>query len=307
MPENFADRLTAAIIEKQSQVCVGLDPRLGSMPDAVLRDRGHDSGKSCGNREAAAAIESFCAGIIEAVAQHAVAVKPQLACFELYGPPGIRAFEHTCKRAAGAGLLVIADAKRGDIGISAESYSAAFIGRPPGLEGELGGFGADAVTVNPLFGSDGVEPFINDCSRHGKGLFILVKTSNPGAVELQDLELSSGGTLSERIAVLVSSWGADLVGSSGYSSIGAVVGATDSRAISRYRQMMPRAFLLLPGYGAQGATARDVSGAFDSEGLGALVTASRSIIYAGKDEAYAQAAAAAAADMREELWQVSHG
>ncbi len=307
MSENFADRLTAAIIGKSSQVCVGLDPRLDSIPSVILEEhRPAEGANGCGRSEAAAAIEQFCAGIIEAVAPSVAAVKPQLACFEPYGPPGIRALRHTCRRAAEAGLLVIADAKRGDIGISAESYSAAFIGRPRGLEGDLDNFGADAMTVNPLFGSDGVEPFIRDCAGYGKGLFVLVRTSNPGASELQALELSGGGTVSDRLAGMVVDWGRDLVGESGYSSIGAVVGATDSSAIGGFREMMPGVFFLLPGYGAQGASAGDVAAAFDSDGLGALVTASRSIIYAGNDASYAEAAAAAAERMRVELWEASH-
>lgn len=307
MNENFADRLNAAIADKQSQVCAGLDPRLADIPESVIEAARTDAAAACGNREAGRAIEEFCGAIIEAVAPHVVAVKPQLACFEAYGPPGIRAFKHVCGRAAEAGLLVIADAKRGDIGISAESYSAAFIGRTEGIDGEVEGFGADALTVNPLFGSDGMEPFISDCSRYGKGLFVLVRTSNPGASELQDLKLESGGTVSDRIAELVAGWGAELVGKSGYSSIGAVVGATGKDSIGRLRQRMPGVPFLLPGYGAQGAEAADIGAAFDSDGLGALVTASRSIIYAGKDGFFARDAAAAAERMRKEIWQVSQG
>lgn len=307
MNENFADRLAAAIVEKQSQVCVGLDPRLEKIPAKLIGEAEAGAAGGCGNREASRAIENFCYAIIEAVAPYVVAVKPQLACFEAYGPPGIRAFKHVCRRATEAGLLVVADAKRGDIGISAESYSAAFIGRPEGLEHKGGGFGADAVTVNPFFGSDGVEPFIRDCTRYGRGLFILVRSSNPGAAELQDLELASGGTVSDRIADLVAGWGTDLVGRSGYSSIGAVVGATGGAAIGHFRQAMPGVPFLLPGYGAQGASVEDVAAAFGPEGLGALVTASRSIIYAGRDDAFARAAADAAAEMRDEIWQASQG
>jgi orotidine-5'-phosphate decarboxylase len=306
--ENFGDRLVKAVLAKQSQVCVGLDPRLESLPPALVeRHRVQAKGKGCGRREVAGLFEDFCQDIISAVAPYAVAVKLQLACFERYGPPGMRAFKHLCRRAAAAGLVVIADAKRGDIGVSAQAYSAAFIGMSAGLEGAIGGYGADAMTVNPLFGTDGVQPFVDDCSCYGRGIFVLLKTSNPGADELQGFPEGGGQTLSGRIAELVGAWGRDLVGEEGYSSVGAVVGATRPETIAGIRKDLPASFFLLPGYGAQGAGAADVAQAFDKRGLGALVTASRSIIYAGKDEDYAAAAAVAARKMRDELWLLSTG
>ena len=238
----------------------------------------------------------------------AAAVKLQLACFEQYGPPGFKAFKHLCDRAAKAGLIVIADAKRGDIGISAAAYSAAYIGRPDGFDGKIDNLGADAITVNPLFGSDGMQPFFDDCSQYGAGIFVLVKTSNPGSVDLQDLSVGeTPRKFYQEVAVLVDKWGSKLIGESGNSSVGAVVGATHPRVLADLRETLPRTPLLLPGYGAQGARAAEVAVAFDSRGLGALVTASRSIIYAGEGEDYAARAADAAERMRAELWQASQG
>ncbi|MFA6000663.1 MAG: orotidine-5'-phosphate decarboxylase [Thermoleophilia bacterium] len=306
MTSNFADRLSAAILGKQSQVCVGLDPRIDRMPKHLLeRYRALEpSGCGCGRKEAAACLEEFCADVIDAVAPHAVAVKLQLACFEQYSAPGFRAFRHLVKKASKAGLIVIADAKRGDIGISAGAYSSAFLGAPDGLDGRLNSLEIDALTVNPLFGGDGIEPFINDCGKYGKGIFILVRTSNAGAAQLQDLRLESGELWHEHLAGMVDGWGRDLIGKEGYSSVGAVVGATEPVALARLRALLPKAILLLPGYGAQGAGPAEVAPAFDSRGLGALVTASRSIIYAGSGEDYAGAAGKAAARMRAQLWQV---
>jgi len=293
---------------KQSQVCLGLDPRVEKLPAALVeRYRAEaEAGGGCGNKEVAACFEEFCFAIIEAAGRHVAAVKVQSACFEQYGPPGMRAFRNVCRHAVKYGLPVIADAKRGDIGISAEAYSAAFIGRPRGLDGPVDGFGADALTVNPMFGSDGVAPFIKDCQAYGKGIFILTKTSNPSSDEFQGYTGGSGRPLFEVIAGKVSQWAEPLVGKSGYSSVGAVVGATDVESLLRARQLLPRSILLLPGFGAQGARPSDVMGAFGYDRVGAIVTASRSIIYAGSGEDYAAAAAAAASKMKEDLWNVSH-
>jgi orotidine-5'-phosphate decarboxylase len=317
---NFADRLTKAMLAKQSQVCVGFDPRLDLMPARLVERYRNEprKGCGCGRHEIGACFEEFGAAIIDAVAPHAVAIKLQLACFEQYGPPGIKAFKHLCHHAAEAGLIVIADAKRGDIGISAAAYSAAFIGRPDGFDGKIDSLGADALTVNPIFGSDGMQPFLEDCRDYGAGIFVLVKTSNPGSADLQDLLVSTDGSAGaqgsvtekpgkfyEKVAALVVQWGLGLTGESGYSSVGAVVGATHPEAVAALRELMPQTPLLLPGYGAQGAGAVDLAAAFDSRGLGALATASRSIIYAGDGEDFATRAAAAAESMRAELWRAS--
>lgn len=294
--------------EKRSQLCVGLDPRLGSIPPHLVEQYRAQApeGCGCGRREVAACFEEFCAAIIEATAPHIAAVKIQLACFEAYGPAGMRAFKHTCDLAGEAGLIVIADAKRGDIGISAAAYSSAYIGMPEGLDGPIKGLNIDALTVNPLFGRDGLEPFIKDCKEYGKGLFVLVRTSNPGSAELQELPLAQNGLFYERLADLVAAWGKELIGGRGYSSVGAVVGATHPETVISLRKRLPEAILLVPGVGAQGATAAAAAGAFDQEGLGALITASRSIIYAGNGADYATLAAGAAERMKDELWSASH-
>lgn len=305
MAESFADRLVMAVLNKKSQVCVGLDPKVDSLPEGLIERHENESQKGCGCRAVASCFEEFCGSIIESVAPHAVAVKLQLACFEQYGPPGMRAFKHLCGRAADEGLLVIADAKRGDIGISAAAYSAAYIGKPSGSKGGKSGFKADAMTVNPFFGSDGIGPFVEDCDRHGKGIFVLVKTSNPSSSELQDLVLDDGSLFYEKLASLVSQWGAGLVGSEGYSSVGIVAGATQAQALVKLRQVLPHAFFLLPGLGAQGGRAADVAPVFDSKGLGGLAAASRSIIYAGSGDDYAEAAAGAAEKMKLELWEAT--
>ncbi len=302
--DNFADRLAAAILKKKSQVCVGLDPKINLMPAFLMAREGSLEKESHGlsSGRVAEIFKQFSLAIIEAVEPHAVAVKLQLACFEAYGPPGMKVFWQLARASSQAGLLVIADGKRGDIGASASLYSSAYIGRPEALGETPGSADIDAMTVNPIFGDDGVRPFLTDCRDYGKGIFILVRTSNSGAAALQDLRLDDGAFWHEHLARLVSDWGAGLTGSCGYSSAGAVVGATRPDAISRLRRLMPRAFFLLPGYGAQGAGAADVAAAFDSEGLGGLVTASRSIIYAGNDAAFASGAAAAAERMQTELW-----
>lgn len=308
MPENFADRLMLSMERKRSQICAGLDPKLDAMPPHLLKKyrRQPAAGCGCGRHEVAACFEEFCTQIIDAVAGHVVAVKLQSACFEQYGPPGIKAFKHACDFAAARDLLVIADVKRGDIGISAAAYSAAYLGRPPGLNGPVKPFNIDAVTVNPLFGTDGVEPFLEDCREFGKGIFLLVKTSNPSSAELQDLKLKQGEAFHEHVARLAAGWGRDLVGACGYSSVGAVAGATHPQTLANLRKLLPGAVLLVPGVGAQGAGVKEAAVAFDKNGLGAIISSSRSIIYAGNGLGYADMAAEAARCLKAELWDASH-
>ena len=290
---SFADRVAEAVERRRSQLVVGLDPRVDQLPvelrgDAVL-----------GRAPAAAAVARFCKGIVDAVAPYAVAVKPQLAFFEALGADGWAALEETCAYARDTGLLVIADGKRGDIGSTARAYAAAFVepraGRPPL---------ADALTVNPYLGADSVEPFLQAARLHGAGVFFLVRTSNPGAADVQDLVLSDGSQVWRHVAGLVQEWGRGLVGERGTSSIGAVVGATYPRAIGDARRAMPQAILLLPGVGAQGATPADVARAFTSGPASALVNASRSVIYAyrGGDDDWRAAAASEAARLSAEIW-----
>ena len=290
---NFADRLAEAVTRKQSQLIVGLDPRLDLLPmelrgEAVL-----------GRAAAASSVARFCKGIVDAVGPYVVAVKPQSAFFEALGSDGARALEEVCEYARSAGLLVLLDAKRGDIGSTSRAYAAAYL-EPR----EDGAPLADAMTASPYLGLDSVEPFLAACRRDGAGVFFLVRTSNAGAADVLDLALSDGRPLWHHVAELVREWGEPLVGESGMSSVGAVVGATHPRAVSDARRLLPRTPMLLPGVGAQGATPADVARAFTTGPATALVTSSRSVIYAYREsEADWRAAAAAEAQrLAVEVW-----
>jgi orotidine-5'-phosphate decarboxylase len=292
----FADRVAEAVDRKRSQLLVGLDPRPELLP-VELR------GDTYASREAAAdAVARFCRGLVDAVAPYVVGVKPQLAFFEALGADGVRAYEDACEYARAAGLLVVADGKRGDIGSTARAYADAYLEERPGAAPPV-----DALTVNPYLGSDSLEPFLAACRRSGTGLFCLVKTSNAGSADVQDATLSDGRRVWQQVAELVSEWGEELVGDRGLSSVGAVVGATYPRAVAEARRLMPQAILLLPGVGAQGATPADVARAFTSGPASALVPVSRSVIYAFRVEGadWRKAAAAEAARLRGEVWAVS--
>jgi orotidine-5'-phosphate decarboxylase len=277
----FADRLVAEVARKRSQLVVGLDPLPDLMPVELRGD-----------------VSRFCCGVVDAVAPHAVAVKPQLAFFEALGAEGMAAFEETCAYARRAGLIVIADGKRGDIGSTARAYAAAYI------EGEEPR--ADALTVNPWLGRESVEPYLAAARRYGTGIFCVVKTSN-AAGDVQDVKLSDGRLMWQHVAQLVAEWGEDLVGEHGLSSVGAVVGATHPRAVGEARKLMPQSIFLLPGVGAQGATAGDLARAFTSGPASALVNVSRSVIYAFRDSGsdFRTAAGAEAARVKQEVWAVS--
>jgi len=295
-PVPFADRLADAVERKRTQVVVGLDPVLEMLP-VELRGEA-----AAGRAVAASAVERFCVGIVDAVAPYVVAVKPQVAFFEALGSDGWRALEQVSAYAREAGLLVIGDAKRGDVGSTARAYATAFLerhdGRPPLT---------DALTVSPFLGRDSLDPFFAACRREGAGVFLLVRTSNPGAAELQDATLSDGRPLWRQVAELVDQWGEDLVGACGLSSVGAVVGATVPRIVGEARREMPRAIILLPGVGAQGATPADVARAFTSGPASALVNVARNVIYAfrvsGMD--WRTAAAAEASKYARDVWSVS--
>jgi orotidine-5'-phosphate decarboxylase len=281
MTMTFADRLAAEVERKRSQLVVGLDPRVELMPIELRGD-----------------IARFCCGVIDAVAPHAVAVKPQLAFFEQLGAAGIAAFERVCTYARRAGLLVVADGKRGDIGSTARAYSDAYLeGEPPR---------ADALTVNPWLGRDSVEPFLGAVRRGGVGIFVIVRTSNASG-DLQDAVLKDGRPMWHHVAELVDEWGEGTVGEGGLSSVGAVVGATHPRAVAEARKLMPRTILLLPGIGAQGGSVSDLTRAFQSGPASALVTASRSIDYAFRESGsdYREAAGAEAARLKQEIWAAS--
>jgi len=292
----FGDRLAELVDRKRSQLVVGLDPRPELLP-VELRGDTH-----IGRASAAGACSRFCCGLIDAVAPYVVAVKPQLAFFEALGADGFRAFEEVCAYGRNAGLMVIADGKRCDIGSTARAYAEAYLEerdeRPPPV---------DALTVNPYLGRDSMEPFLAAARRTGTGLFCLVKTSNAGAADIQDLVLSDGRQVWHEVAELVAEWGRELVGDRGLSSVGAVVGATYPRAVGLARRLMPQAILLLPGIGAQGATPADVARAFTSGPASALVSVSRAVIYAFRVDGadWRKAAAAEAARLRGEVWTVS--
>jgi orotidine-5'-phosphate decarboxylase len=292
----FGDRLAEAVERKHSQLVVGLDPVIDLLPVELAGDA------HLGRAQAAEAFSRFCRGIIDAVSVYAVAVKPQLAFFEALGSDGMRAFEDVCAYARSAGLIVIADAKRGDIGSTSRAYATAYLeprdGQPPL---------ADAMTASPYLGRDSVEPLLAACRREGAGIFCLVKTSNEGVADIQDLALSDGSPLWQHVARLVAEWGEDLVGERGLSSVGAVVGATHPRAIGEARKLIPRAVLLLPGVGAQGASPADVARAFTSGPASALVAASRSVLYAYRttDDDWRSAAAAEAARLKTQVWATS--
>jgi orotidine-5'-phosphate decarboxylase len=293
-PAPFADRVAGAVEQKRTQLVVGLDPVLDLLP-VELRGEA-----SRGRAAAGSAVERFCKGIIDAVAPHVVAVKPQVAFFEALGAEGFVALERVSRYAREAGLLVIADAKRGDIGSTARAYASAFL-EPSGDAPPL----ADALTVNPYLGRDSLDPFLAACRREGAGLFVLVRTSNAGAADVQDATLSDGRPLWRHVADLVDGWGEDLIGERGLSSVGAVVGATVPFAIGEARRAMPRAIILLPGVGAQGATPADVARAFTSGPASGLVNASRSVIYAYRETPEADwrtAAGAEAARLAKAVW-----
>lgn len=274
---HFGDALTA-VVKAKSPVCVGLDPMLGKLPEGIGKD--------------ADGVLQFGKAIIDAVADTAAAIKPQLAYYELMRWEGMKAFWQTCAYAKEKGLLVIADAKRGDIGSTAEAYAESYL-----YEGSP----VDAITVNPYLGSDGVKPFIELAARNDKGLYVLVKTSNDSSGELQDLPIGDE-VVHEHLAQLVESWGMHHIGpETNLSFVGAVVGATYPEELKYLRTLMPHVPFLIPGYGAQGGTAEDAKWGFLPDGTGAIVNASRSIIYASDKSDYAEAAAREAQAMASAL------
>ncbi len=278
---NFADRLKQRIQETGNPTVLGLDPLLDYIPDSILNRclaETEDSGEAAG-----LALFEFNKRLIDSVAETIPAVKPQLAYYEKYGVHGLKALQKTIAYAHAAGMLVIADGKRNDIGSTADAYADAWLGQTEiTADRQQAMFDADALTVNAYLGIDGIQPFINRCSDLGKGIFILVRTSNPSAGDLQDLILRDGRHVYEAMADKVSEWGEQLVGECGYSSVGAVVGATWPLQASSLRKRMPKSLILVPGYGAQGGSAADTVNNFGSDGYGAIVNASRSLMLAWK-------------------------
>jgi orotidine-5'-phosphate decarboxylase len=315
---HFADRLIEAIEHKGNPICVGLDPRLDWLPVSLQKKHQEKYGNTL--EAAAMCFLEFNQGIIDAVADLVPCVKPQMAFYEQYGFAGMYAFEETCKYAKQQGLLVIADGKRNDIGSTAEAYANAYLGEVPLFDEKVKAVDVDALTVTPYLGYDGIKPFVTVCKDHAKGVFVLLKTSNPSSGDLQDqlLEQKVGAefgvegrmTNYQLMANLIESWGADEIGERGYSSVGAVVGATYPKQAAELRKLLPQTIFLVPGYGAQGGKAEDVFPCFNEDGLGAIVNSSRGILFAYREdrysksytpEAYAEAARAATLVMMEDL------
>ena len=287
---NFADRLMSAIKQKNSRVVVGLDPHLQLMPPHLLEDAYLEHGE--GARAEACAITRFNEAIIEAIAEDVVAVKPQVAFYEQLGSWGFVALEKTLAMAREAGLIVIVDGKRNDIGSTAAAYAEAYLG-----DGPLAG---DALTVNPYLGEDGLNPFIDRCRGTDKGLFVLLRTSNPSAGDLQDLPVQ-GRPLYLHLADLIDAWSLGTEGERGYRSVGVVVGATYAEEARQLRRQLPNLPFLVPGYGHQGATAQDVVSCFNSDGAGAIINSSRGIIFAYRKRYRPKEFARAARDAVKEM------
>lgn len=284
--------LVEKIKEAKAPVCVGLDPMLAYIPDAVKEAAFADRGENL--EGAAEACWRFNEAILKATADLIPAVKPQIAMYEQFGIPGLIAYEKTVRFAKKLGLIVIADVKRGDIGSTSAAYAEGHLGSIRIGERDFAPFGADMATVNPYLGSDGVKPFLEVCRRFDKGIFVLVKTSNPSSGELQD-QLIDGEPLYARVADLTSTWGEELREGQ-WSNVGAVVGATYPKMLAELRARMPHTFFLIPGYGAQGGKAEDLAVAFNEHGEGGIVNSSRGIIAAWKQEKYQNFGAEAFAD-----------
>lgn len=285
------DKLIDKIVDTNNPTCIGLDTHLGIIPESFAKE--YDTSTIQG---AADAIFEYNRVLVDTLYKYIPSVKIQNAYYEMYGLAGIEAYAMTIKYAKSAGLVVIADVKRGDIGSTCTAYSRAH------LDNSI--FGADFMTINPYFGTDGMQPFIDDCQRMDKGVFVLVKTSNPTSSQLQDLIVDGGETVYEKCADIVIDLGADSIGVHGYNAIGAVVGATHPQQGIDLRSRMANTFFLIPGYGAQGAGVDDIVGMFDSNGIGGIVNSSRGIIgawqKAGTDD-FAGAALDATLSMRDDI------
>lgn len=304
---NAIDILIEKIKETNNPTVMGLDPRYDMIPEVVRKKYTNDL------EGISKAIVEYNKELIDNTYDIIPAIKPQLAFYEMFGIEGMKAFKETCKYGKEKGMLVIADAKRGDIGSTAKGYSNAYLGQTPIGKEKISVFdNIDFLTVNPYLGVDSIKPFVEDCSDYGKGIFVLVKTSNPSSGELQDLKLENGEMVYEHVAKLVEEWGKELRGKYGYSSVAAVVGATYPLQLKEIREKAPHTYFLIPGYGAQGGKAEDIALGFDFNGLGGIVNASRSLMCAYKsdrwkdqhtEEEYAIATRVEALRMKDELNQ----
>lgn len=300
------DKLIERIKKTKAPIVVGLDPMMKFVPDHIKKTAFALKGETL--EGAAEAIWLFNKEIIDNVYDIIPAVKPQIAMYEQFGIPGLATFQKTVNYCKEKGLVVIGDIKRGDIGSTSSAYAAAHLGKVQVGNNACAVFDEDFVTVNPYLGTDGVQPFIDVCKEEKKGLFILVKTSNPSSGEFQD-RLIDGRPLYEHVGEKVAAWGEQLMGENGYSYVGAVVGATYPEQGRILRKLMPKSFILVPGYGAQGASGKDLVHFFDGNRLGAVVNSSRGIIAAYQNEAYsrfgagnfADASRQAVADMIEDI------
>lgn len=277
---DFSDRLIEVLNNKGSPVVVGLDPHLPSLPPEIKTRTFERYGKNL--RAASRAVLEFNRRILDIVAPHVGVVKLQIAFYEALGAYGIESYQKTIQMAHKKGLLVIGDVKRGDVEHTAEAYAGAHLGEVDVDGLATRGYDTDAVTLNPYFGSDSILPFIKAARHYGKGLFVVVKSTNPSSRDFQDRPCG-GERLCELVARKVDSWGRGLVGRSGYSAVGAVVAAGSVTLARRLRRLMPRAFFLVPGYGVQGMRARDTAHYFNPDGRGAMVSSSRAIIFAYKN------------------------
>lgn len=302
--KNIMDRLIDKIKQTNNPTVMGLDPRYEILPECIKE-------KYEENLEGASkAILEYNKALIDVTYDIIPAIKPQIAFYEMYGLPGMKVFEETCKYAREKEMFVIADIKRGDIGTTAQAYSNAFLGKTKIGNIEQSIYDVDFVTLNPYMGTDSIRPFIEDCKKYNKGAFVLVKTSNQSSGELQDLKLESREEVYIKVAKLVEKWGNDLIGEYGYSSISAVVGATYPKQLQELRNIAQHTFFLIPGYGAQGGKAEDIALGFDKDKVGGIVNSSRGLMCAYKSDLwkdkyvekdFAKATRAEAIRMRNEL------
>lgn len=280
----MVSKLIEKIQKTKAPICVGLDPMLSYIPEHVTKKAYEEFGETL--EGAAEAIWQFNKEIVDATCDLIPSVKPQIAMYEQFGIEGLKVYEKTVRYCQDKGLLVIGDAKRGDIGSTSAAYATAHLGKVKVGNSVCTAFNTEFLTVNPYLGTDGVKPFVDVCKAEDKGLFVLVKTSNPSSGEFQD-KLVDGRPVYELVADKVVEWGADCMDGA-YSNVGAVVGATYPEMSAILRKLMPNTYFLVPGYGAQGGTAKDLKPCFNEDGLGAIVNSSRGIIAAYKQEKYAR-------------------
>ena len=298
------DRLIEGIVKMQNPTVAGFDPKLDYVPASIKESCFEKYGKTL--EGAAAALLEFNKAIIDKIYDIVPAIKPQAAYYEMYGWQGVKALCETIAYAKSKGMFVITDGKRNDIGTTMEAYATAHLGTTDVAGEEIDAFGADALTVNGYLGTDGIKPLAEICDKKDKGIFVLVKTSNPSSGELQDMKLENGSTVYAQMGSMCENWGESLMGKYGYSGVGAAVGATYPAQLAEMRAKAPHTFFLVPGYGAQGGGAQDAKNAFDKRGLGAIINSSRGIMCAWKkqgltEDDFAEAARAEALRMKEDI------